>query len=85
MKLKNCLLHAATTERVPKFGFCEGSEARMLYGGRQRRFKRAKARSNTRTRHVDGLCLPCNLGILLENHIQYRKDSVICTKGILCV
>lgn len=27
MKVKNCFLHATATERVQKFGFCEGSDA----------------------------------------------------------
>lgn len=50
-----------------------------LHGSRQKKFA---------AKHADSPFLPCNLGILLEEnlyHIQYRKGSVINTKGVLCV
>lgn len=79
MKVKNCFLHATATERVQKFGFCEGSDAGKAARKQTEKFA---------AKHADSPFLPCNLGILLEEnlyHIQYRKGSVINTKGVLCV
>lgn len=59
--------------------FVKDQMQRRLQGSRQGRFA---------AKHVEPPFLPCDLGTLLEEnlyHVQYRKGSVINTKGVLCV